>query len=639
MPNLAARWRARLAEVRPLHALLLGVAAACLVLRARSFVPFMADDAFITLRYARRLLDGHGLTWTQGPPVEGYSNLLWLLGCAALGRTGLDLVLAARCLGIAATLGTLLVLTWSMRARPWLACMAGLAAFALLGSSAVWAIGGLEQPLLGLWVALGVVGALPLASADLDARANRRAWWAGACFGLAAVTRPDGLLFGAAVATAVLLVRRPDGARLRVAARLAAPVLGMVLAQLLFRLFYYGDFVPNTGRAKVSLGAWHIVRGCFYIWEGVVAQRTILVPALAGFVLGWTRGNRQRVVVVTAPLVVWLGYLATIGGDIFPAWRQLVPLTGLASLLIAEGVTVALEHGAVGRWATVLVLINGALLGVHDERRDRHIEDARTERWEWNGEVIGRLFAHSFGDRAPLLAVDAAGAVPYFAGLPTLDMLGLNDAFLGRHPPANFGNTSMVGHELGNGPYVLEQKPDLVLFCLTMGSAKPCFRSGREMVQLDDFREHYQLVTFEGQQPFRSRSLVWVRRDSDKVGIAQAPGRMTIPGYLLGDADTVVARLDERGRLGGELPAMTRAALPESVLPAGTWTLTADAPPEASLSLWIDDKQIVDRVPNQGSTLDLPEGARMELGNTGGREALVRQIALTRPQAAELGTR
>jgi arabinofuranosyltransferase len=636
MPNLAARWRSRLAEVRPLHALLLGVAAACLVLRARSFLPFMADDAFISLRYARRLLDGHGLTWTDGQPVEGYSNLLWLLGCAALGRTGMDLVLGARCLGVAATLGTLLVLTWSMRSVPLLACAAGLAAFALTGSSAVWAIGGLEQPLLALWVVLGVASALPLTSADIDTGANRRAWRAGVFFGLAAVTRPDGLLFGAAVATAVLFARRPDGARVRMVARLAVPVLGMVLAQLLFRLFYYGDFVPNTGRAKVSLGAWHIVWGCIYIWDGMVAQRTILVPALAGFVLGWTRGNRQRVVVLAAPLVVWLGYLGTIGGDIFPAWRQLVPVTALAALLIAEGVTVALDLGAVGRWTTVLVLLNGALLGVHDERNDRHIRDARTERWEWNGEVIGRLLARAFGDRAPLLAVDPAGAVPYFSGLPALDMLGLNDAYLGRHPPANFGSTSMVGHELGNGPYVLEQKPDLVLFCLTMGSAKPCFRSGLEMVQLDDFRDHYQRVTFEGQEPFRSRSLVWVRRDSDKVGLSASVSGLTIPGYLLGDSDTVVARLDERGHLGGQLPGQTRGALPEVVLPAGRWSLMVDAPTEASLSVWIDGKQVVDRISSQGSTLALPEGARVEIGNDGG-DVMIRKLTLTRPQPTPAG--
>ena len=49
-----------------------------LFVHAASYLPFIADDALITLRYAERLLDGHGLTWNDGERVEGYSNLLWL---------------------------------------------------------------------------------------------------------------------------------------------------------------------------------------------------------------------------------------------------------------------------------------------------------------------------------------------------------------------------------------------------------------------------------------------------------------------------------------------------------------------------------------------------------------------------------
>src|SRR5687768_11268585 len=41
--------------------------------------PWVVDDAFISLRYADRLVAGDGLTWTDGERVEGYSNLLWVL--------------------------------------------------------------------------------------------------------------------------------------------------------------------------------------------------------------------------------------------------------------------------------------------------------------------------------------------------------------------------------------------------------------------------------------------------------------------------------------------------------------------------------------------------------------------------------
>jgi hypothetical protein len=39
---------------------------------------FLADDAFISFRYARHLADGLGLVWNPGERVEGYTNFLWV---------------------------------------------------------------------------------------------------------------------------------------------------------------------------------------------------------------------------------------------------------------------------------------------------------------------------------------------------------------------------------------------------------------------------------------------------------------------------------------------------------------------------------------------------------------------------------
>ena len=45
---------------------------------------FLCDDAFISFRYARNLLEGHGLVFNPGEYVEGYSNFLWTLELALL---------------------------------------------------------------------------------------------------------------------------------------------------------------------------------------------------------------------------------------------------------------------------------------------------------------------------------------------------------------------------------------------------------------------------------------------------------------------------------------------------------------------------------------------------------------------------
>ena len=49
------------------------------------------DDAFISLRYAQNLLDGHGLVYNPGERVEGISNLSWTLLLAGALALGLDI--------------------------------------------------------------------------------------------------------------------------------------------------------------------------------------------------------------------------------------------------------------------------------------------------------------------------------------------------------------------------------------------------------------------------------------------------------------------------------------------------------------------------------------------------------------------
>src|SRR5262245_30143072 len=48
-------------------------AAVLALLHARMYLPLFVDDGFISLRFARRLAEGRGLTWNDGERVEGYS--------------------------------------------------------------------------------------------------------------------------------------------------------------------------------------------------------------------------------------------------------------------------------------------------------------------------------------------------------------------------------------------------------------------------------------------------------------------------------------------------------------------------------------------------------------------------------------
>ena len=81
-PNVRSRFRSESILYRPISVmnhspvprwapLLVAPFAGILLLNAWHYYPFLSDDALISLRYARRMLTGHGLSWTDGQPVEG----------------------------------------------------------------------------------------------------------------------------------------------------------------------------------------------------------------------------------------------------------------------------------------------------------------------------------------------------------------------------------------------------------------------------------------------------------------------------------------------------------------------------------------------------------------------------------------
>ncbi len=104
---------------------------------------FLCDDAFISFRYARNLLEGHGLVFNPGEYVEGYSNFLWVLELAAIWKgLGIAPEYAAPWLSVAFTAGTIAVMTWWIIRLPVLhqRTLVAWMAFGLVCSSATFAV-------------------------------------------------------------------------------------------------------------------------------------------------------------------------------------------------------------------------------------------------------------------------------------------------------------------------------------------------------------------------------------------------------------------------------------------------------------------------------------------------------------------
>lgn len=533
--------------------LALAVAPAALLL-ARQVAwmwPYVSDDAFISLRYSQRLLEGNGLTWTDGERVEGYSNLLWVLATALLGKLGLDLVTAARVLGIACTLLTFVVLARLLQPRSLAGCaLAALPPLLIAASApiATWTTGGLEGPMALLWLAWGsasLIATLAGSHADTNARPWRAA---GLPFALLCWTRPDGPLWAAIPCLAILWSMRPHGlgAALRSVAGFASLPIAAVLLQLAFRVLYYSDLVPNTAHVKVELSHQAIRAGSAYNLNALTVLAGPMLCALLG-TMAAPRPVRAIALALFGSLLGWTAYLTLVGGDHFPGFRlwhaALAPCAALAVL----GLRRCADHA--GKAAAAGLLASGAIgYSFWQTSTDGLSTFARAEHWEWDGKIIGQTLRAAFAEQKPRIAVDAAGAVPYFAELPALDMLGLCDRTIATSPPPAFvqtvlaraGRDMLQGHMRGNGSYVMDQAPDLVLFANPPGLPLAVFASGLDFEGDPRWLQDYRCVVIEtGEQPFepggvRAMSVpLWIRT-TGRAGVERTVDRVAIPAYLLG---------------------------------------------------------------------------------------------------------
>ncbi len=589
MPSARSHWPPVAAGALAVAALIAGI--------SHVAWPWMVDDAFISLRFAERLVAGHGLTWTDGERVEGYSNLLWVLltsGCLLLGIDGMT---AVRGLGIACTAGTFAVLLGS-RLLPavWPAPLA-VVVLASIGATPTWAIGGLEAPLMMLLVAIAMANVVAAVKGPVPGEAARARWHLGAAgiaLALAACTRVDGLLwtFVAAVAVVAFAPRGtpPHGAPLvRQLRWLLMIPFAAVLAQLVFRAAYYGDWLPNTGRAKAAWSAASLAAGAGYVAAAAVGLRALLLPAVLGAARALKRAARPAVLLCVLGASTWWLYILQIGGDAFPRSRLLVPSLVPLTVLAAHGFAVLAATNRAGRLLAWLAAVGCVVLATWDARRPTSDARQQLTHWEWFGKATGEWLGRAFAQQQPLLAVDAAGAGPYFSRLPSLDMLGLCDRTIAATPfPRE--EAFVPGHSRANGAYVLSRQPDLVLFGLPPGTPQPQWLGGRQLERDERFLADYRVVLFhmgaielpDGSRPDLGIT-AWVRLDG-RLGPradANAEHRIVLPGFWLGSHRQPYSFLSPpasmpRARVALDVEAGARWWQAAAVV--GVWHAGRDAP-------------------------------------------------------------
>ncbi|MBI5763549.1 MAG: hypothetical protein HZA51_08510 [Planctomycetes bacterium] len=489
---------------------------------------FLCDDAFISFRYARNFAQGHGLVFNPGfERVEGYSNFLWVLILAAGQWMGIAPEHAANPLLILFGVAIVVWVThYCLRhlpdgASPYWALLPA-AYLAANRSFAMWCTSGLETKLFELCL----VGAVLTSLSEMQAMARGNAAgfpWSAVWLAAGALTRPDGVLYAGCIVLARIIWQVKEKT-LSVRPLLIGAIAFVVPVggQLLFRKWYYNDWLPNTYYAKVGGQSWWEMGfrylACFFLEYTIV----LWLPLIVLGVLALRDGKRLHVVILLAAAIIPHAiYVAAIGGDHFE-YRVLDTYLPFLFIQMFYGAC-QLSRTVAGRWAAAALAIVGLAASMaipemthrgyptvyrvgfpglmpRDNYNTELIDSSRFP-WVFQTPIIG-AYCVSYNDRVYLasrqfvglrqeehkgflgtamqqakwirelidagtlsadlhFATDCVGAIPYYTNLRVLDRVGLTDRTVARQSNAQGEYRVMAHDKLATDDYVRAMGVDI----------------------------------------------------------------------------------------------------------------------------------------------------------------------------------
>lgn len=465
----------------------------CVIDGVRYFSLF--DDAMISMRYAKNLVDGFGVVWNPGGErIEGYTNPLWVLFMSVLHLLPVARSTVSLFVQVSAALLLMVNLLYVKKIADRVSGRSPVVSncAVLLTASYFplnnWSLQGMEVSVLTLLLTVAVWSVLD----NLHSSVFSPRWIL--LLGVATLFRIDaavpllGLLLFVSIADPVNRTRT-----LRWGMGTLLLFLGL---QTLFRLGYYGDVLPNTYYLKMT-GVPIILRfsrGLITLLDFVWKMNWILF--LIPFTFAAVRRHRESLLLAWVVLGQ-LAYSVYVGGDAWegfgganryvcismPAFMILFSWA-LSRLVECGGAALASPpRGAILSRTTVLLAtlsmlnfnaINGPasltewLLitpALHVSDNQLMVRQAR--------------LVQEVSTPEATIAVAWAGAIPYFADRYVIDLLGKNDRRIAHeemHLPegAKRFNAFHPGHMKWDYAYSIAQlKPDIIIQVWRYEEAEP----------------------------------------------------------------------------------------------------------------------------------------------------------------------
>jgi len=367
------------------------------------------------------------------------------------------------------------------------------------GAYAAWSTGGLETSFYTFLIFLGSF----LFITGMNQPRNLIS--SGLAFALVCMTRLDGLIFAGITFIWLFyltVIKKRIGYKALVLWTLC--FLAPFLAYFIWRWSYYGRFLPNTYYVKVGgFSLYH--QGLYYLFDFVRRFRLWLLIIPLAFLGNVLKSNiRLRIIIpYFVSLISFFSlYVVYIGGDFMDMFRFFVPILPFFFFLVQEGFRGMHDYFRSHSINQDSLDLTHRLhrSGIRTKSRLAGIKNSKTiwltaeiclillclcflvypsgrsnKMWHWKGiDSIGLLREYSrlwsrvglmFKDIArpgESLSTTAAGAIPFYSGLYTIDEFDLTLAPVSRS--ALMVKGSRPGHDnLVTDEYIVSRKPTYVL--------------------------------------------------------------------------------------------------------------------------------------------------------------------------------
>ncbi len=444
---------------------------------------FIQDDAYISYRYVANFLGGHGLVYNIGERVEGFTNFGWVIVTAMFGALGLDYISLSRILGLLCGAGVIVMtyligreVTGEKDNLP-----AVLAAYLVAAnmSLAYWSPAGLETAAFALAATVSLYWFL------------RRSRWLVFGLVMAVWLRPEG-----ALVAFLLLVLEAVERRGLPKFSLGCGVIAFILSlpYVVFKVMYYGSILPNPFYAKTGWDIEQLRSGLEY------AGRYFAHYGFygAGLVIPLVFFKRLSVAAraVWLFVVLYIAYIALVGGDVLKVHRFFLPLFAGGAVMTALSVRLVVAKLAHKTRVMVLVIAAVPLLALTYVLPKSFVETYNRREKAFTGtmgDLADQMKASDSTDFS--IAVTTIGRLGYgLLGHDVIDMLGLTDSTIARHPEAPIPGMATTWKERAhNSKYLLERAPDYIIFST---GYKPSAPAEKTLMLYRQFLDDYRAVAW-----------------------------------------------------------------------------------------------------------------------------------------------